>query len=574
MTLKKILFTLGFVFFWVATFKTQTDPYPKNYFRSPLDTTLQLAGNFGELRNNHFHAGLDIRTLSQEGLKIYSVADGYVSRIKISPVGYGKALYITHPNGYVSVYAHLQSFNGAVAEYVKKKHYELQSFEIDVFPGKDEVPVKQGDIVAFSGNTGSSQGPHLHFEMRDEKTEKAINPQLFGIAVNDCKKPFIGNITIFPLDVNSYVNGLNKPLTANYLKMGTQPLATVCGNIGLGIETVDSEDNSAHVNGTYSVELHVNNKLIYKHTMEKIGFDESRAINCFTDYAEKRRTGRNIQRSYLVKNNPLKIYSNLVNNGILHIDSDSLYVITYKAFDICGNASERTFLLKGQKIPKEKPKIVSDKHVAVFYAQEPNTFKTNDFFIDMPANILYEDIRLQFSATKSIVPGCFSPLYAIHKDDIPVHSYYTIGIKAPTTLSDSLKQKLYISYSDTKGKISNEGGEFKDGFIVAKTRSFGNFVLKIDTMPPTVTSINVKAGKPFYAKQLLRFKAFDGATGIKDYDGYIDGKWILFEYDQKRNLLFHELDGSIEKGTHNFDLLVKDGRGNVRRYKSKITIGG
>ena len=185
----------------------QTD-YPKDYFRSPLDIPLKLSGNFGELRPNHFHAGFDMKTLQREGLNVYAVADGYVSRIKISTFGNGKTIYIDHPNGFTSVYGHLQKATDSIESFMKKTHYKEQSFEIEMYFKPNQMPVKKGQIIALSGNSGASEGPHLHFEFRDTKTEKIINPMFFGFdaLLKDSKKPIVSNLYVYPLDAKTTVN--------------------------------------------------------------------------------------------------------------------------------------------------------------------------------------------------------------------------------------------------------------------------------------------------------------------------------------------------------------------------------
>jgi murein DD-endopeptidase MepM/ murein hydrolase activator NlpD len=188
------------------------EPLPQNYFRSPIDTAILLAGNFGELRPNHFHAGIDIKTNNREGMPVHAAAEGFVSRIKISSFGYGKVIYVTHPNGFVTVYGHLRSFNDTIGTYIKRQQYAQKTFEIEVFPKSTEFPVKKGEVIAFSGNTGNSGGPHIHFEIRDEKSEKAINPLLFGLPVTDNKKPQVTRVKIYPGDADGLINGVNKEM--------------------------------------------------------------------------------------------------------------------------------------------------------------------------------------------------------------------------------------------------------------------------------------------------------------------------------------------------------------------------
>jgi hypothetical protein len=287
--------------------------YPQNYFRNPLDIPISLAGSFGELRPNHFHSGIDIKTNSRENLNVYAVADGYVARIRVSANGFGNALYINHPNGYTSVYGHLNAYNPVIALYLKNMQYAKESFEVDLFPQAHELPVKKGDIVALSGNTGSSGGPHLHFELRETKTEITINPQLFGYEIEDRVPPAIQAIKLYPLSNSSAINGLNnsasflvKGKAGNYTLAVSNPIEAH-GNIVMGIITSDAQTSAGEKNGVYSIEIKMDGKRYYFHELDKFGFNETRGINSHIDYEERMKSKNTIQRSCVAPNNHLSI---------------------------------------------------------------------------------------------------------------------------------------------------------------------------------------------------------------------------------------------------------------------------
>ncbi|MBI2281845.1 MAG: M23 family metallopeptidase [Bacteroidetes bacterium] len=284
-------FTLLLIQLLISIGFSQTlEQYPKDYFRSPLDIPLILSGNFGELRNNHFHSGLDIKTQGVEGLKVYAIADGFVSRVKISPIGYGKIIYITHPNGYTSAYAHLQQFKGELAKEIKRYQYANETFEMDYYPPDTLLKVKKGDIIALSGNSGSSGGPHLHFEIRETVSEYAVNPLLFGFDIKDDVKPVIKSIILFPLNDTSFVN--DKKVSQEFTVTGTNgnyQLLTklpinVYGQIGVGINTFDQQSGASNQNGVYEVMLFEDNNLICKTELSSFSFDHTRALNSMIDY--------------------------------------------------------------------------------------------------------------------------------------------------------------------------------------------------------------------------------------------------------------------------------------------------
>ncbi len=344
--------------------KSGPKKFPQGYFVEPTDSSLKIAGNFGEIRPNHFHGGLDVKTGGREGAYVWAVADGYVSRIKISPYGYGKCLYITHPNGYVSVYGHLQRLYGQVAEYLKKEQYKAESYELDIYPEKNLLKVKQCDTVAISGNTGGSQSPHLHFEIRDEITEHAYNPFLFGYKIEDTVPPVISLLKIYTATDSSSINGKNEARKIGvfgrrgHYKIPAQPIL-VNGDIGFGIETVDYGNiKEAGKLGAYSIDMYIDGQRIYYHELNEIGFDETRYINAHIDYAEEAKSNRAVQKCFRDVNNMLSIYQCVVDDGLYRFKDNKTHDVKFIVKDFFQNASTLEFKVKATSplspLPRER----------------------------------------------------------------------------------------------------------------------------------------------------------------------------------------------------------------------------
>ncbi|MCW3084094.1 MAG: Peptidase [Bacteroidetes bacterium] len=570
---KRLPLLFFFTFFSARAF-AQTN-YPTDYFRSPIDTSIELAGNFGEIRPNHFHAGFDIKTNGKEGMRVYAAADGYISRIKISPYGYGNALYITHPNGYTSVYGHLQRFDGAIAAFLKKAQYVLQSFEVDTLLSADVLPVTKGQLIALSGNTGGSEGPHLHFEIRETATEKPINPYYFGYKIPDTVKPKITEIAIYPINHNGRVNGKDavkkiKPafLKGHYYILNKADTIVVNGDIGFGIETYDTENGNQGQNGVFSIELQSGGKRVYYHELEKFSFENARYVNAHIDYAEKQKHGDKIQKCFVSKNNQLGIYKNVINNGVLHFEDDSVHWIRYIVRDFAGNSSEMMLKVKGSTRSVDATRYITKGDSALeFDCTKENKISQADLRIVIPENALYDDVYFRYFADGS-VKGTYSPLYEIMNDEVAVQKAYLLSIKA-IHLPENLQNKACIISINDKGKRSYEGGSYNDGFVSTQAKSFGHFTIGIDTIAPKLkAAFKIIPGKTtdLSKAKTIGIIATDNLSGIRKYRGSIDGKWVLCEYEFKQNLLYYTFDEQTAPGTHTFSIDVTDDKANTATY--------
>lgn len=540
-----------------------TNKYPLVDFRPPLDISPPaLAGSFGEIRPNHFHSGIDYRTNQQEGYPVYAVADGYISRVRIQNSGFGLALYINHPNGYTTVYGHLQRFNPKIAQFAEKAEYAKKSFEIDEFPSALTIPVHKGDLIAWSGNRGSSGGPHLHFEVRDTKTEATINPQLFGLEIPDNIPPVIYAMYVYRLNNKAFNEFTPKQyfqVSGSAGKYHLNQVTTIHlgGEVGFGITVTDKHNGASGTNGVYSIELEVDGKSVYTSALEKFKFENSKAVNSHIDYPAYLNTKRVIQKSFVDPGNPLQIYFNLVNNGRIEFQDGKTYAVKYIISGAKGNQSTLEFNVKGDA----KAIIASKEQPAgiLFPYNQNNEFSNNEVKVIIPPGNLYNDLNFTYAQHPKPAVNAFSAVHQIHNAQTPLHTGFELWIKADSAL---LKYKDKAVIVNT-GRGS-QGGYFENGYVKAKPRTFGSYFISIDTIAPTISPVNISQGKSMKGISKMIFKIRDNLSGIKSFNGYIDGKWVLMEFDAKTATLWHSFDPQLSPGKHSLKLIVDDVKNNSR----------
>jgi murein DD-endopeptidase MepM/ murein hydrolase activator NlpD len=536
--------------------------YPTTDFRFPLDLSPAISGTFGEVRSNHLHSGMDIRTNQTAGHPVYAVADGYICRLRVQIGGFGNAVYINHPNGYTSVYAHLQRFNPRIAKTIKDYQYNQQQYDVDFPLLPINIPVRKGEIIAWSGNTGSSGGPHLHFEIRDTNTEEIINPQLFGITIPDNVKPVIAGIYLYNLNNESFSEKTSKqyfPVKGaagdySLIKSGAIMLD---GTAAFGISAYDQTQPGGNHNGIYSIELKVNNKTVYLSTIDRFAFGDSQAANSYIDYPEFQNSGRMIQKSFIEPGNPLAIYKTSIYKGLIDMPDTFTHKAEYIVKDVRGNTSTLVFGVKGSgRVVNGKIIIPANK----FYYNKSNDFSTDAVKVSIPVGALYSTIDFTYSQSAKIAG--YSAVHHIHTRQIPVHQDYNLWIKPDGSLDPALYDKALIV--DTKGKSC--GGDYEDGYVKTMAGVFGNFYVTTDNMPPTISPQNISDGKSMAGVSRMTFRISDNLSGIKSFKGTIDGNWILMEFDQKTATLWHTFDERTSSGKHTFQLEVTDKKLNTKTY--------
>lgn len=536
--------------------------FPKDYFSPPLDIPMQLSGNFGELRPNHFHAGFDYKTQQREGLKVYASAEGYVSRIKISTFGNGKTIYITHPNGYTSVYAHLQKAVGRIQDFITATHYKEQAFEIEMYLKPGEIPIKKGDWIAISGNTGASEGPHLHFEIRDSKTEFIINPMLFGFdsGCRDTKKPTISGLYVYPL-FSSTVNKSNRPIVLNYSlqKDGTYLSDKVLANgpIGFGITADDYDDVSFNKNGVYSVNSFLNGQLKFGYQFDTHSFDDMRYVNALIDYSKYKKTGQRVQKLFMKNKYGLTFITSDATKGqvIPTPNLDNVYRI--EVADFFGNKTQITVPIQFDTttaiIPQEptvSSYFIKSTVDAVFEKENASVF--------FPAGTFYDDFELNFDVKNGIL--------FLHDDSVPAHSNFTISL-TDSTLSKELLEKTFIARID-RDQINYNTTYRKDSIFSAKVKILGKYKLVTDTLAPKVTIAKPMEGK-WVNQDAIQIQISDSGSGIKTYNGFLNDRWVLFEYDNKTKTITHYFaDDFLLNGANELKVIVTDAMGNSTTFET------
>ncbi|WP_053058311.1 M23 family metallopeptidase [Pedobacter sp. BMA] len=539
-----------------------SNKYPITDFRQPLDITPPaLAGSFGEIRGNHFHSGIDFRTNQREGYPVYAVADGYISRLRVQNSGFGQALYINHPNGFTTVYGHLQRFSPKIATIVKNLEYEKKSFEIDEFPDATLIPVRKGEVIAWSGNRGSSGGPHLHFEIRDTKTEETINPQFFGIVIPDNIPPVIHGLYVYRLNGKSFNEATPKQAIAitgaGGLYKASAPVS-LTGEVGFGVVTTDRHNGMSGTNGVYSIQLELDGKMIYTSALERFAFEDSKAINSHIDYPTYLNTKRSIQKSFVDPGNPLKIYSGLINNGRISFNDGATHQLRYIITDSKGNASTLSFTVNAGLAPAVTPMVPGG---TIYAFGKENEFTGEGVKVVFPKGTLYSDLNFSYKKLPKPAGNAWSEIHQIHNRFTPLHVGFNLWIKADQ-LPEGLRNKALIVNSNG----SAQGGYFEDGYIKATPKNFGNFYISTDTVAPRITAVNISEGKSMAGLSKILFKISDNLSGIKSFNGYIDGQWALMEFDAKTATLWHSFDERTGAGKHTLELVVSDLKDNVRRY--------
>ena len=551
--MKKFLFL--FLFFPAFIF-CDAQSYPQNYFRNPLDIPMQLVANFGEIRANHWHMGLDIRTQHKVNLPVHAAAEGYVARVSIEPGGFGQAIYINHPNGYTTLYGHLNAFFPALAEYVKQKQYEQQSWQVNLILPPDLFVVKKGDFIAWSGSTGASEGPHVHFEIRNTKTENNLNPLLFKFPIADAVPPSLTRLAVYDRNKSTYEqspqifalrkNGSQYTVSGNIIRTGSN-------TISFAIGAVDHLSGSANPNGIYSAKISMDGKPVSEFALDNISYNDTRYINAQLDYPFKSRGGGSLQHISPLPGAQDVVYNLFNSDGLIHLNDAEPHSITIEVKDANGNTSQLQFSLR---YDERLQKSYSPNNNEKLLPNNLNVFERNNFELFTTEKTIYDTITVSYNETSNNSANSVSALFSFLSASIPSHDSVTVRIKPTQIIPPAFRDRVIIkNISGEKTFVVK--AEFQKGWYAAKFRQFGTYQAFIDSEPPTVNAPPTDLSK----SSRIVFVPRDNFNTIKSLRAEVDGQWLRCSND-KGKVWIYSFDEHFSKGEHNLKVIVEDEAGN------------
>jgi murein DD-endopeptidase MepM/ murein hydrolase activator NlpD len=535
--------------------------YPQGYFRNPLNIPMRLSGNFGELRPNHYHMGFDLKTNARENLPVYAVADGYIGRIKIEPFGFGRAIYVVHPNGFTSVYAHLNTFDPALEKWVKEQQYQQQSWKVLLELPANLFPVKKGDFLAYSGNTGGSQAPHVHFEMRRTDGDVNVNPFLFGFPVADNVPPQLLRLAVYNRKLSVYEQSPRLfPVRAisGSTYMPTPSVITVSSPlVSFAIGAYDAQTGSSNQNGIFESTLLVDEQPVIAFRMDNISYNDTRDLNAHIDYKTKIQGGPFLQHLSQLPGYVNAIYRHNKGNGAIDVSDGAVHAVSIVVKDASGNTSTLNFKVQYTGTGFEAAEVAGKK----FYPLMMDGFESPECEFYIGERCLYDSVHIQYSKSANSNPQVVSSIHSIGAAYIPLRDSFLIRIQPTRSLTDAEKSRTVMQwFAGTKKGIQKV--QWQGNWASARYRDFGNFQLVVDTEPPVIVPIGFSDGMNVSKAVRIAFTVKDNLEEFKKVRAELDGKWLRFTNDKGKTFVYY-FDEKCMPGEHELKIHAEDEAGNV-----------
>jgi len=549
-----------FIFFISISVYSQSFVYSKNYFRWPVQVKPGIVANFGELREGHWHMGLDIRTDHKVNTPVYAAAEGYIARVSVHAFGYGQAIYINHPNGLTTVYGHLNKFFPALDSFVKLQQYRQESWDIELEFSKNELPVKKGQFIALSGSTGSSQGPHVHFEIRDTKTERCINPLLFDLPVADAVAPVFTKLAMYNRNLSVYDQS-PALFTVNRRgdKYSVKPelIRTGFARLSFAVGAYDCVTGSTNRNGIYSGEIFFDGQRLIEFVLDSMDYIETEYVNAHVDYKYKYNGGIYLQQLFQLPGDHGRAYKPQNSNGTIVLKDTNVHSVRIEARDVFNNMSELTFKLQ---YSDRLARAAGSGSGSDFPPNEVNVFERDDFEVYLPEHCLYDSIPPSFSQQKQPQLSAVSPEFRFGDPSIPFYGKINIRIKPSRPITDNLKSRVVIKRTDKKS-VSFRVATWQMDWLAAGFSDFGSYCAFVDSELPVVNDLAKGDTIDLSSSKNIVFYPKDN-SGVRTFTAELDGKWLRFTNDKGAAWIYN-FDERCSYGTHLLRIKIEDLVGNI-----------
>jgi murein DD-endopeptidase MepM/ murein hydrolase activator NlpD len=540
--------TLFFTFSIILTVAAQN--YPKGYFRHPLNVPMALVANFGEIRTNHWHMGLDIRTQQRENLPVYAAAEGYIARIKVEPGGFGQAIYINHPNGFTTLYAHLNQFFPALQQYVKEQQYQKETWAIELEFSPGQFPVSKGDFIALSGNTGGSAGPHVHFEIRDTKTDKVLNPLLFGFPIPDAVPPTVTRVAMYDRNRSTY---MQSPQVFPVASLRGRTIKVGSDRLGFAVGATDRFSGSNNPNGIYAAKISVDGKPVSLFVLDNISYTETRYINAQIDYPMVARGGGHVQHITPLPGANEISYDTFGSDGALHLQDNEPHEVLIEVQDANLNTTRIPFTVQYDGSLSPAAAVTTER----FLPNDINVFEREEFQLVTSERTMYDAVAISYGVANNWTANAVSSLHTFLSAAIPSHDSVTVRLKPSVDVPAEMRNRIVIK-NVSGSKTFVQKAVWQKGWLMAKFRQFGTYQAFIDNVPPNVNGVASDLSK---ATRIV-FTPTDNFNAIRRFRAEMDGQWLRFTNDKGKTWIY-TFDEHFPRGEHQLKVTVEDEAGNV-----------